>query len=67
MPNEFHDMLLNKQMVNSEPYKDCNPSEITQVYWLYAINTSVEYPQNTERSGKWLFFCSNNVRLGEDI
>ena len=44
------------QTIISDPYKDSKPSQITDVYWIYAKNDVVSYPKDTERSGKWLIF-----------
>ena len=38
--------------------QDANPSEITQVYWLYAFRKKGQYPKLASRSGKWLIFVS---------
>jgi hypothetical protein len=32
------------------------PSEVTDVYWLYAKRKSGVYPEHAERGGKWLIF-----------
>lgn len=33
-----------------------NPSQITNVYWLYAKRRKGRYPEPTRRAGKWLIF-----------
>ncbi|MEM2469116.1 MAG: DUF1917 domain-containing protein [Candidatus Jordarchaeales archaeon] len=35
---------------------DAKPSEVTEVYWLYACRKKGKYPEATKRSGKWLIF-----------
>lgn len=35
-----------------------NPSTVTESYWLYAFREAGDYPEPTERSGKWLIFVS---------
>lgn len=35
---------------------DAKPSEVTDVYWLFAYRKKGEYPKATPRSGKWLIF-----------
>lgn len=38
------------------PYSDAKPSEVTDVYWIYAMRKKGKYPKSTPRSGKWLIF-----------
>jgi len=38
------------------PYSDAKPSEVTDVYWIYAVRKRGKYPKATSRSGKWLIF-----------
>jgi hypothetical protein len=33
-----------------------NPSQVTDRFWLYAYRQQGEYPEPTERGGKWLLF-----------
>jgi hypothetical protein len=40
----------------SLPYSDAKPSEVTDVYWIYAKREKGKYPKPTPRSGKWLIF-----------
>ena len=40
----------------SSPYSDAKPSEVTDVYWIYAMRKKEKYPNSTPRSGKWLIF-----------
>lgn len=35
------------------------PSEVTEVYWIYAIRKEGKYPEATPRSGKWLIFVDH--------
>lgn len=35
-----------------------NPSEVTNVYWIYAKRKIGNYPESTIHSGKWLVFIS---------
>ncbi|MCW7075225.1 MAG: DUF1917 domain-containing protein [Candidatus Methanospirare jalkutatii] len=37
-------------------YSDAKPSEVTDVYWIYAERKRGKYPKATPRSGKWLIF-----------
>lgn len=48
------------QTIISDPYKNSKPSQVTDVYWIYAENNVVSYPEDTERSGKWLIFVPND-------
>lgn len=38
------------------PPSDAKPSEITDIYWIYAVREKGSYPKPTQRSGKWLIF-----------
>ncbi len=38
------------------PYSDAKPSEVTEVYWIFARRKKGEYPRSTLLSGKWLVF-----------
>ena len=40
----------------SLPSSDVKPSEVTDVYWIYAERKKGKYPKPTSRSGKWLIF-----------
>jgi hypothetical protein len=42
----------------SLPYSDAKPSEVVEVYWIYAIREKGEYPKSTPRGGKWLIFVN---------
>lgn len=37
-------------------YSNAKPSEVTDVYWIYAERRKGKYPKPTPRSGKWLIF-----------
>ena len=51
-----HKSMIMKQREAYSPYSDANPSEVTDVYWIYARRTKGGYPELTHRSGKWLVF-----------
>ncbi len=51
-----HGSIKAKQRELSLPYSDAKPSEITDVYWIYAMRKKGKYPKATQRSGKWLIF-----------
>jgi hypothetical protein len=51
-----HEALKRMQREISSPYSDAKPSEVTDVYWLYAMREKGEYNKGTDRSGKWLVF-----------
>jgi hypothetical protein len=38
------------------PSDDPKPSQVTDVYWIYAVQKSGKYPAHSERGGKWLVF-----------
>ena len=41
-------------------YSNAKPSEVTDVYWLFAERKKGKYPSHTSRSGKWLIFVTLN-------
>ena len=55
-----HEALKAKQMELTQTYAKMNPSEVTEVYWLYAIRQKGTYTKPTPRSGKWLVFVDRN-------
>ena len=54
--NHSHEIIKARQRKISSPYSDAKPSEVTEVYWIYAIMKKGEYFKPTVRSGKWLIF-----------
>lgn len=52
------EFIKKRQREISMPYLDANPSEVTDVYWIYAKNEKSEYLKSAERSGKWLIFAN---------
>ena len=55
-----HEALKVKQIELAQQYVEVNPSEVTEVYWLYTIRQKGTYPKPTLRSGKWLIFVDRN-------
>ena len=55
-----HEALKTKQMELAQRFAKANPSEVTEVYWLYALRQEGSYPRPTPRSGKWLVFVDRN-------
>ncbi len=53
---QLHELIKAKQREISLPYSDVKPSEVTDVYWIYAIRKREKYSKATPRSGKWLIF-----------
>ena len=53
---ENHEPIKDLQKTSSQPFDDLSPSEVHEVYWLYARNRTGNYPSPTPRSGKWLLF-----------
>jgi len=51
-----HEFIKTKQKGVSFPYSEAKPSEVTDVYWIYAVRKKGKYPKPTPRSGKWLIF-----------
>ena len=39
-----------------KPTLELMPSQATRAYWIYATRRIGNYPESTERSGKWLIF-----------
>ena len=56
-----HEALKTIQMELAQLYAESNPSEVTEVYWLYALRQKGAYPRPTPRSGKWLVFVDRNA------
>lgn len=56
MRENEHETIVKTQKEISLPYSDCNPSEVTDVYWIYAAKKKGDYPKSSARSGKWLIF-----------
>ena len=55
-----HEALKTIQTELAQQYAESKPSEVTEVYWLYAIRQKGTYPRPTPRSGKWLIFVDRN-------
>jgi len=53
---QSHESIKAIQREISLPYSDAKPSEVTDVYWVYAMRKKGKYPKPTPRSGKWLIF-----------
>lgn len=51
-----HELIKAARRVTSRPYADCRPSEVTDVYWIYAERNKGNYPPPNKQSGKWLIF-----------
>ena len=47
-----------KQFDLAKVHSNDNPSEVTNIYWIYAKRKDVEYPNPTKLSGKWLLFVN---------
>ena len=60
-----HESLKKTQREISLPYSDAKPSEVTNVYWIYAKREKGKYPKATQRSGKWLVFV--NVKNIDEV
>ncbi len=51
-----HEMMLSKQREVALAFKDSNPSEVTEVFWIYADREVGEYPEPTAQCGKYCVF-----------
>ena len=55
-----HESRRISQRNDALPYSDHNPSAVNAaVGWIYADRKQGEYPELTERSGKWLLFVAS--------
>lgn len=54
--NLEHDSIKAGQKKKSSDYSDANPSEVTEIAWIYAERKKGKYPKSTMNSGKWLIF-----------
>lgn len=52
----FHELIKALQRKGASTFSNSNPSEVTDVYWIYADRKYGEYPKPTGKSGKWLIF-----------
>ncbi len=52
----LHEAQKSRQAKAALHHSDSNPSEITDIYWIYAIRRNGSYPSATDQSGKWLVF-----------
>lgn len=41
---------------NPTNYSNSNPSQVTEVYWIFADRKKGNYPKPTPKSGKWMIF-----------
>lgn len=57
--NTEHELIKARQREISLPFANAKPSEVAEVYWIYAIRKKGDYPKPTTRSGKWLIFIDN--------
>jgi hypothetical protein len=53
-----HLSIKKMQRERSSSYSDAKPSEVTDVYWIYAKREKGRYPKPTIKSGKWLVFVA---------
>ncbi|HLJ58898.1 MAG TPA: putative phosphothreonine lyase domain-containing protein [bacterium] len=51
-----HEIIKHRQQLVADPYVKASPSEVTDTPWIYARRQIGDYPEATERSGKWLIF-----------
>jgi len=54
--SELKDIIHEYQDDLSEPFNDVHPSQVRQVYWIYAKRKKGRYPKPSHSSGKWLIF-----------
>ena len=51
-----HEEILAHQIALAAKYEDSRPSQVSEVYWIYARRKKGEYHNPTIRSGKWLLY-----------
>lgn len=56
MPRRSLEKIVDDQMRTAASLPAHKPSEVVEVYWLYAENKAVDYPGASGGSGKWLVF-----------
>jgi len=57
MTTKKHSDIIAKQKLIAEKYfANSKPSQVTDIYWLYASRKQGNYPKSTPNSGKWLIF-----------
>lgn len=54
--SNMHKSIKTKKREIPLPYAECEPSEVIDEYWIYAVRKKGKYPKSTQRSGKWLIF-----------
>ncbi len=52
----LHEAQKSFQAELAARHSESKPSEVTEVYWIYAIRKTGTYPAATDLSGKWLVF-----------
>lgn len=52
--------LKKMQKKLSSLYSNSKPSEVTDIYWLYAFRKKGQYPERASKGGKWLVFVDQN-------
>jgi hypothetical protein len=55
---QSHEIIKARQREISLPYSNAKPSEVTDVYWIYAVRRKGKYPKPTVKSGKWIIFVN---------
>ena len=53
---DSHEAIKKLQVEVSSLYFNAKPSQVTEVYCIYALRKKGKYPEATSRSGKWLVF-----------
>ena len=48
----------NQIELSDNSFENCDPSKVTNVYWIYATRLRGAYPEFGENSGKWLIFVN---------
>src|SRR2546425_12674646 len=58
-PPKRHELIKSDQKAAARLLDDPKPSQVKEVYWLYAENLKGNYSEPTPTSGKWLLFVPN--------
>lgn len=60
MGTDKHERMINQQRRIAKQFEDLSPTEVQEVYWLYAERKKGSYPHQTQKGGKWLIFINKN-------
>lgn len=56
--HEQHEISIAEQRQKSMPYSEANPSEVNEIFFIYAERKVGTYHPTSPNSGKWLIFVT---------